>query len=196
MAARRWIPISALNHFAYCPRRCALIHQEQVFDENRFTLEGREHHQRVDEGLVRQAHRVETAVRLWSNRMRVTGIGDVVEWHGDVPYPVEYKRGARHAWVNDDIQVCAQGLCLEEMLGVEVPAGAIFHASSRRRREVYFGPGLRAETMETIEATRRLLEAGEAPPPTEHRERCVKCSLIEICLPDLYGRSTLAWDVE
>ncbi|SMC05806.1 CRISPR-associated exonuclease Cas4 [Sulfobacillus thermosulfidooxidans DSM 9293] len=191
------IPLSALNHFAYCPRRCALIHQEQVFEENQFTLEGRDHHQRVDAGFVRDGPiRMETAVHLWSEPLALTGIADVVEWHGDVPYPIEYKRGARHAWINDEFQVCAQGLCLEDMLHCVVPAGAIYYVESRRRREVVFTATLRDATRQAIEETRALLDSGRIPPPTDHRERCPNCSLIDLCLPALYGQGPLTWDGE
>lgn len=189
-----WVAISALNHFAYCPRRCALIHQEQVFEENRYTTEGRQVHRRVDEGLARDIGvPVETSVRIWSDKLRLTGIADVVEWHGSVPYPVEYKHGRRHQWVNDDVQLCAQALCLEEMLEMEVPAGAIYHAASRHRREVIFTSEIRDVTRNIVGKTRQLLASGKIPAPTSHRERCPHCSLIDICLPDAYGRAELPW---
>jgi len=125
----RWIPISALNHDAYCPRRCALIHQEQVFEENRFTLEGQELHERVDQPSSQAGvMKVETSVRLWSHQRHLMGIADEIEWHDDVPYPVEFKRSKRHSWVNDDIQLCAQALCIEEMLGVSVAVGPFIMA--------------------------------------------------------------------
>lgn len=197
MARQTTIPLSALNHFSYCPRRCALIHQEQVFEENLFTLEGRDYHQRVDEGFVRHGPiRMETAVRLWSKSLGLTGVADVVEWHGDVPYPVEYKRGTRQEWINDDLQVCAQGLCLEDMLNCVVPAGAIYYVESRHRREVIFTEILRDTTRQAIEATRELLDSGHIPPPTEHHERCPKCSMLDLCLPALYGQGQLTWDTE
>lgn len=192
-----WIAISALNHYMYCPRRCALIHQEQVFVENRFTIEGRELHERVDTGMVREyGIQMETAVRLWSHKLRLTGIADVVEWHNAVPYPVEYKHGRRQRWVNDDVQLCAQALCLEEMLTVEVPAGAIYHAASRHRREVVFTVELRRATEQTIMQARDLLRSGRIPAPISHRERCPNCSLLDICLPDAYGRPELPWTID
>ncbi len=182
------VTISSLNHYAYCPRRCALIYQEQIFHDNLYTVEGTDLHAHVDEVVTRSGTtRVETALRLWSDRLGVIGIADIVEWHDGVPYPVEYKRGKRHRWINDDIQVCAQALCLEEMLGVSVPSGAIYHAKSRRRREVLFTPQLREQTTETIVAVRLIIQQTHVPPPTEHRERCGGCSLQDQCLPILYG---------
>lgn len=186
------VTISSLNQYAYCPRRCGLIYQEQIFEDNIYTIEGTDLHQQVDTvGSHAQSVPVETALRLWSKALGLTGIADVVEWHDSVPYPVEYKRGKRHKWVNDDLQLCAQALCLEEMLGVAVPRGAIYHAKSRRRREVMLTEALREQTRRTIEAVRRLILATQLPPPTEHRERCEGCSLQEQCLPALYGAVSL-----
>ncbi len=186
------VTISSLNQYAYCPRRCALIYQEQIFEDNLYTIEGTDLHKQVDTvGSHAQSIPVETALRLWSRTVGLTGIADVVEWHEGVPYPVEYKRGKRHKWVNDDLQVCAQALCLEEMLGVAVPRGAIYHAKSRRRREVVLTEALREQTYRTIEAVRRLILATQLPPPTEHRERCDGCSLQEQCMPALYGTVSL-----
>jgi CRISPR-associated exonuclease Cas4 len=119
--------ISALEHFSYCPRQCALIHREQTFDENIYTLRGREIHQRVD--LPREGRdgdvRVETGLDLWSSRLGLVGKADLVEFHSETPYPVEYKHGPIRRGNHADLQLCAQALCLEEMLGVRVPKGAI-----------------------------------------------------------------------
>ncbi|MCY0879566.1 MAG: CRISPR-associated protein Cas4 [Firmicutes bacterium] len=197
MSTRLRIPLSALNHFAYCPRRCALIHQEQIFEDNVFTLEGRDSHARVDEITIRESPvRMETSVRLWSNALGIAGVADVVEWHGDIPYPIEYKHGTRQSWINDDLQVCAQALCLEEMLHVAVPAGAIYYVGSRRRREVLFSSSLRDATYRAIEDTRALLSSEKVPAPTDHRERCPHCSLLDVCLPSLYGQGSLSWKDE
>ena len=186
------VTISSLNQYAYCPRRCALIYQEQIFEDNLYTIEGTDLHQHVDEvGSRAESVPVETALRLWSKTLRLTGIADVVEWHDQVPYPVEYKRGKRHKWINDDLQLCAQALCLEEMLGMAVPRGAIYHAKSRRRREVIVTEALREQTHRTVEAIRQLILARHLPPPTEHRERCVGCSLQDQCMPTLYGSTTM-----
>jgi CRISPR-associated exonuclease Cas4 len=194
--ALRIIPISALNHYAYCPRRCALIHQEHSFEENRFTLEGQDLHAIVDEpSMHAKPFRVETSVRLWSRKFGLTGIADVVEWHDDIPYPVEFKRGKRHPWINDDIQLCAQALCLEEMLDLAVPLGAIFHGASQHRREVELTEDVRRATEQTIVQVRDLIDSRDIPEPTSHLERCQGCSLVDVCLPNLYGKPNPKWDL-
>lgn len=180
-----WIPISALQHFAYCPRQCALIHVEQTFDENVFTLRGHRLHDRVDlpgDG-VDEGIRVERALPLWSERLGVYGRADVVEFpRPDRPYPVEYKSGPRRARRADEIQLCAQALCLEEMLGVPVPSGAIYHHASRRRREVAFDDALRRDVEEAARSVRALLRSRRLPPPVADA-RCRDCSLLDACMP-------------
>src|SRR6266567_8319359 len=132
------IMISALEHYSYCPRQCALIHIEQTFDENIYTLKGHIAHERVDQTITRNEEdmRIERAVPLWSRRLGLVGRADVVEFHGEAPFPVEYKVGPRRKWGHDDLQLCAQALCLEEMTGQEVRHGAIYYHGSRRRKEV------------------------------------------------------------
>lgn len=185
------IPISALQHFVYCPRQCALIHLEQVWEENVFTLRGRRAHQGLDipEGMIREGVRAEYAVPLWSDTLGLTGRADVVEFPDGVPYPVEHKVGPRRASRADEVQLCAQALCLEEMLGVAVPRGALFYRASRRRREVHFTPELRQFVYEVVESVRALLSQTSLPPPVAD-ERCPDCSLIEICQP--YAPAALA----
>ena len=124
---------------------------------------------------------------LRSERLRLIGKADVVEFHpgadgGDVPFPVEYKRGKRRRWDNDEVQLCAQALCLEEMLGVPVPRGAIFHLKSKRRREVTFDAALRQQTIDTAQRLHSLLAAGITPPPVL-KARCRGCSLLDVCMP-------------
>jgi CRISPR-associated exonuclease Cas4 len=104
-----------------------------------------------------------------------------------VPYPIEYKRGRRRRWDNDDVQLCAQALCLEEMLGVAVPAGAIFHIKSKRRREIVFTPELRAKTEEAARRLHELVASGVTPPPVL-KPRCRGCSLHDVCIPELLGQ--------
>jgi CRISPR-associated exonuclease Cas4 len=179
------IPISALNHYAYCPRRCALIHVEQTYDENLYTLRGRHLHERTDqpdESGWEEGIRVERALPLWSKRLGLIGKADVVEFHGETPYPVEYKSGPNRQYENDDLQLCAQALCLEEMTGQPVPRGAIYHHSSRKRREVEFTPGLRARVAEVTQAIRAMLADKQLPPPVND-QRCTHCSLRESCMP-------------
>lgn len=178
------IMLSALEHYSYCPRQCALIHQEQTFSENLHTLRGRAVHEQVDEpeGMIEQGMRVERALPLWCYRLGLVGKADVVEFHGDTPYPVEYKHGPRREKEHDDLQLCAQALCLEEMTGQAVPKGAIFHHSSRRRREVEFTPALRAKVEQTSLQVRQML-ATRTLPPAVNDARCKHCSLQDSCMP-------------
>jgi len=138
----------------------------------------------LPEGLVREGVRVEYALPLFSERLGLVGRADVVEFHGGVPYPVEHKVGPRRARKADEVQLCAQALCLEEMLGVEVPKGALFYRASRRRREVVFTPALRAFVEETVEKVQELLRTAQLPPPVNDA-RCRDCSLAEACMPYL-----------
>lgn len=187
------IMISALEHWSYCPRQCALIHIEQTFDENLYTMRGQAVHKRVDEpeSEIVNGVRVERAVPLWSKRLGLIGKADVVEFHSDTPYPVEYKHGPRREKEHDDLQVCAQAMCLEEMTGKKVPRGAIYHHSSRRRREVVFTPVLRQRVEQAITGIRQMLGSGTLPPPVNDR-RCERCSLIESCMPSVIGEQERA----
>jgi len=180
------IMLSALEHYSYCPRQCALIHQEQTFSENLHTLRGRAVHEQVDEpeGIIEKGVRVERALPLWCYRLGLVGKADVVEFHGDTPYPVEYKHGPRREKEHDDLQLCAQALCLEEMTSHAVPKGAIFHHSSRRRREVEFTPALREKVEQTTNQIRLML-ASRTLPPAVNDARCKHCSLQDSCLPSV-----------
>lgn len=196
-----FIPLSALQHMSFCPRQCALIHVEQVWNENRSTAEGRVFHERVHEAERewREGILITRGLRLASSRLGLSGVADVVEFHSrpdgcilqDLdgkwrPVPVEYKKGKAKRHSADRVQLCAQALCLEEMLSVDVPVGAIFYGKTRRRQEVNLDPGLRSDTERLIRATRRLLETGSTPPP-EPGPKCRLCSLQPYCLPDLPG---------
>jgi CRISPR-associated exonuclease Cas4 len=183
------IPLSALQHWCYCPRQCALIHVEQVFAENLHTLRGQAVHKQVDAPGVetRAGLRVERALPIWSDRLGLIGKADVVEFEADgTPYPVEYKVGSRAkaAWIAacDDLQLAAQALCLEEMTGKPVPAGALFYAKSKRRRVVAIDAALRRRVEEAVAAVRALLATTVLPAPTLDA-RCEKCSLADICQP-------------
>ena len=181
------IMISALEHFSYCPRQYALIHREQLFDENVFTLRGSNAHERVDEGPLSDTVdgvRIERSVPLWSDALGLIGKSDIVEFHGPVPYPVEYKHGRRRPDSHADLQLCAQAMCLEEMLECEVPAGAIYHVSSRQRREVFIDQFLRDRVHSTIAAIRAADLRGELPTPVNDK-RCPPCSLIGSCMPSV-----------
>lgn len=179
------IPLSALQHWAYCPRQCGLIHLEQAFADNIHTARGQAVHRLVDTpGYEMQAGvKVERALPLWCDRLGLIGKADLVEFHPDGRiFPVEFKHGRRRQKRHDDVQLAAQALCLEEMLGRPVTHGAIYHASSRRRREVAITPELRRLVMETADSIRAMLASGRLPPPVNDA-RCRECSLNEICEP-------------
>jgi len=189
------ITLSALQHWAYCPRQCGLIHLEQAFDDNLHTLRGQALHATVDQpGVeVRAGLRIERALPLWSDSLGLIGKADVVEFEPDgTPYPVEYKHGSRHKAADiaacDDVQLAAQALCLEEMTGRPVPEGALYYASSRRRRVVPLAAELRERAQQTAIAVRAMLASGQLPPPTEDVRRCKGCSLRERCQPEALGR--------
>lgn len=180
------IPLSALQHWAYCPRQCGLIHLEQAFADNVHTARGQAVHHLVDTPgyEIKSGVRAERALPLWSDRLGLIGKADLVEFHPDGRvYPVEFKHGAKRQKQHDDIQLAAQAMCLEDMLGRPVTHGAIFHASSHRRREVAITPELRRLVQETAEAIRAMLASGRLPPPANDA-RCKECSLKDICQPD------------
>ncbi len=183
------VPVSALQHTVYCPRQCALIHVERVFEENVHTLRGQSVHKRVDEATTEFVDdlRIERALPLWSELYGLIGKADVVEFGADgVPYPVEYKHGrAKKASATADaVQLCAQALCLEEMTGLSVPKGALYFHSSHKRQEIIFDEKLRARTIETIKETRSILDDHRIPPPVADK-RCDDCSLARQCEPGL-----------
>jgi len=185
-AGAKTVLISMLEHFSYCPRQCALIHVDQSFDENIYTLRGRLAHRKVDQPASRSTGEVKVirALPLWCERLGLAGKADTVEFRSGVPYPVEHKIGRLKRDSHADLQLCAQALCLEEMTGRPVPAGAVYHVSSNRRREVEFSPQLRACVEETTAAVRAMLASDALPPPTDDC-RCRRCSMKESCLPGL-----------
>jgi CRISPR-associated exonuclease Cas4 len=180
-----FVMLSALQHFVYCPRQFALIHLEQVWQENIYTLRGLRVHERVDT----PTHELLTGVRvvrslsLISYEHQLRGVADVVEFLADgVPFPVEYKSGGRKVKDADRVQLCAQAMCLEEMFGMPVNAGALFYHKSKRRVEVVFDEGLRSLVLETVRAIQGLWVSGVMPRPVAD-ERCADCSLLEACMP-------------
>ena len=180
------VPISALQHMLYCPRQCALIHVERQWNENSYTAEGRVLHQRVDAGggERRKGVRIERGVVLRSLRLGLFGVADVVEIHaGAVPYPIEYKRGRPKTHRADEAQLCAQAMCLEEMLKIPVPEGALFYGAERRRKAVCFDHELRSLTEHLAFDTRRMIATGEVPAPEYNRRKCDGCSLRDACQP-------------
>lgn len=189
------IPLSALQHYLYCPRQCALIHLEQQWAENRQTAEGRLLHDRADTPAVERRHGVRTitAMPLSRAELGIAGVADVVEFHasgaGEVPYPVEYKRGRPKSHRADEVQLCAQALCLEAMYGVVVVEGALFYGQPRRRETVVFNDDLRSLTCETIRAARAMFHGGRTPLASYEARRCDSCSLLDLCQPRLLARA-------
>lgn len=183
----RLIPISALQHFTFCPRQCGLIHIEQCFDDNALTIRGHAVHNRVttEDGHTLAETRIEYSLPLYSNELGIAGQADVVEfWADGTPYPVEYKHGKRAARIHDEIQLAAQALCLEEMTSRPVLKGAIYYYSSRRRQEVSIDDRLRNAVRRTIAQVREMLESMKLPPPI-FDNKCKNCSLIDLCQPSI-----------
>ena len=187
------LPISALQHLMFCERQCALIHIEQAWDENRFTAEGRVLHERVHEAdnESRGNVRIARGLRLRSLRLGLIGMADVVEFHktenGWMPFPVEYKRGKPKTDQCDRVQLCAQAICLEEMLNTIIPAGALFYGTTRRREDAAFDKQLRDLTAETAERLHCLIK-GSVTPPAAYEKKCKNCSLFSVCLPETAGK--------
>ena len=187
------LPLSALQHYIFCPRQCGLIHIEQQWVENRFTAEGRAMHERVDrpEHEIRDGIRCEFAVPIRSLELGLIGKADLIEFYlpghteGEKVVPVEYKRGRPKPDHCDWVQLCAQALCLEEMLGIRIESGAIFYGQPRRRQQVPISPELREETRRAAENLHRLIDSGKTPPPQYDKKRCSACSLMDICLPQV-----------
>ncbi len=180
-----YIMLSALQHYLYCPRQCALIHLEQVWAENRFTAEGRVLHERADSGekMSQGGMRTVRTLPISSRRLGVSGQADVVEFHADgTVFPVEYKRGKPKGNRCDEVQLCAQALCLEEMLGVRVEGGALFYGQKRRRQAVEFDTALRDLTEKTIARVHDLFSS-RVTPKALYSKKCDQCSLFSACLP-------------
>jgi CRISPR-associated exonuclease Cas4 len=195
------LPVSALSHLIFCRRRAALVHIEQLWSENVFTAEGRALHEKVHEAEAesRPGVRIVRGLRLRSLELGLVGQADVVEFHEDsgggvVPgldgryraFPVEYKRGKPKVDVCDEVQLCAQAMCLEEMLGTSIPRGALFYGRPRRRTEVEFTEALRQQTRDTAGQLQELLRNGQTP-TAAYEKKCESCSLLERCLPQITG---------
>lgn len=200
------LPLSALQHLVFCERQCALIHLEQLWADNRLTAEGRAQHERSDEPgtEVRGDVRIARALPLCCLRLGLVGKADVVEFRqcednepGAVmpglpgrwrPFPVEHKRGKPKKIHCDEAQLCAQALCLEEMLECDVPRGALFYGTTKRRKEVPFDESLRRETETLAERLHDLIALGRTPPAV-FEPKCKQCSLIDLCMPHELGKS-------
>lgn len=189
------LPLSALQHWLFCPRQCALIHVERVWAENQFTAEGRVLHERADAGQPesRDGIRILRAVQIASAWHGLHGVADVVELRGGIPFPVEYKRGRPKAHRADEVQLCAQGLCLEEMTGHSVPEGALFYGTARRRKVVPLDAGLRDLTLIIAAEARAAISTGTLPPPVFEVRRCGACSMQDLCCPNARRDLGLGW---
>ena len=179
------VAISAIEHFVYCPRQCALIHCDGVWSDNAHTVRGSRAHRRVDSGHHRRerGRLVLRAIPLWSETLGLSGRADAVEMEGGAVRPVEYKSGVRHG-AAADLQLCAQALCLEEMLNVDIPEGHVWYGGPRRRVPVAFTTALRREVEEIIHDIRQQLLAASLPDaPNDHR--CPECQLRHHCMPEM-----------
>jgi CRISPR-associated exonuclease Cas4 len=211
------LPLSALQHLVFCERQCALIHLEQLWKDNAFTLEGSHLHGRVDGDAPHREVRGDLVIlrglALRSLELGLVGRADVVELHraasaGDrsgrpvavsvcglrglwTPFPVEYKRGKPKADSCDKVQLCAQALCLEEMMNVHVPEGALFYGRRQQRYPVELGDELRRETCDAARRLHELISAGVTPPATKE-PKCRRCSLLPICMPEAMSRGRSA----
>ncbi|ALQ52126.1 CRISPR-associated exonuclease, Cas4 family [Nitrosomonas ureae] len=194
------IYLSRLQHYLYCSRQFALIELENIWIENQFTAEGQVLHQRVNQAdqQKRGAVRTARALRLANAELRIEGVADVVEYHQqadgtEIPFPIEYKRGKPKAHRADEVQLCAQALCLEEMHGVAIPEGALFYGEVRRRHPVIFDAELRNLTLQTIIACRDIVQTNITPHAIYQARKCNGCSLIDQCHPKDFGKSASAW---
>ena len=183
------VPLSALQHVLFCERQCALIHVERAWSENRFTAEGRIMHERAHgkRAESRPGVRTELGMPIRSLELGVAGMADVVEFRSDGSvYPVEYKRGRRKKRTMDEVQLCAQAMCLEEMLRTTIPEGALFYGKERRRKVVAFDETLRGATRKAAARVHQIIDSAETPPPV-YSDLCKRCSFLESCMPKLFA---------
>jgi len=204
----KFFPLSAINHYSFCPRRCALVHTERLWSENYLTVSGTSLHAKVDAGgsESRKDLRYARNVRLYSKELGVSGIADMVEFRRDdiggisvlgwqglwMPYPVEYKLGSAKNEISYERQLCAQAICLEEQFRVKIQEGALFLGVKKHRRLVVLDDKLRKDTKAVCSAIRIMLESGETP-PAQPAPYCKSCSLIDDCMPSLSSRSARDW---
>lgn len=194
------IYLSRLQHYLFCPRQFGLIELEDIWQENQFTAEGQVLHQRVNQPNQEKRGVVRTvwALSLSNSALGIQGIADVVEYHRqtdgtEMPYPIEYKRGKPKTHQADEVQLCAQALCLEEMEGIAVPEGALFYGETRRRQVVPFDAALRSLTLDTIQACRAIIQTQATPKASYQAKKCRNCSLLDQCHPQRFNRSATQW---
>jgi CRISPR-associated exonuclease Cas4 len=192
------LPLSALQHWLFCPRQCALIHLEQVWAENKFTAEGQVLHQKAHDGPdeSKGGIRITRSMSVRSLALGVSGQCDIVEFYKDGRViPVEYKRGKPKSHHADEVQLCGQAMCLEEMLGIAIPSGCLFYGEKRRRSDVEFGSTLRLLVAETAAALHTMIHSRETPHAEYISRRCDSCSLIDLCQPKAmrFKRGVAAW---
>lgn len=198
-AEEEYVSLSALQHYAFCPRQCALIHTEREWKENTLTTFGKIEHERVDSACGSSMHgvRIARSVPLSSIQYGISGLSDVVEYHPsadrELPIPIEYKHGRPATHKADEIQLCAQALCLEEMHQCYIPEAFLFYRAVRRRMTVILSTELRALTIQTIEATRQMLKS-RIIPPAVRQIGCEACSLLDICLPTAWQNNAAAYN--
>ena len=190
------VAISAIEHHAYCPRQCALIHSDGIWVDNPHTIRGKRAHRRVDDAAVsrtERGRRVLRAVPLWSERYGIAGRADTVEIYSDESViPVEHKAGTRHG-KTADLQLCAQAICLEGMLGVEIAEGFVWYGTTRRRWRVAFDTDLRTETLRVVDEIRSQLLSG-CLPAAPNDARCDQCQLVTHCLPSVVAAPGIVTD--
>lgn len=198
-----YLPLSGIQHMAYCPRQWALIHIEQVWAENARTVDGKHMHERADDPYENETRGdliISRSIPVVSHTLKLQGVADVVEFWRTTnttlgvslpkrkglwqPVPIEYKRGKAKSDDRDQVQLCAQAICLEEMLGVNIPEGYLFYGQTHRRETVAITDELRLHTTELAKTMYDLFTSGSTP-PAKQGPRCELCSLIELCMPEL-----------
>ena len=192
------LPISALQHLIFCERQCALIHVEQLWAENVLTVEGRQLHDKAHDGKSETVGDIRIARSLWlkSRQLGLIGQADIVEFHNNGQViPVEYKRGRPKKDHSDRVQICAQAMCLEEMLDVSIQKAFLFYGTKQRRTEVPINEALREITRSKINRLREMIDQRETP-TAKRMPKCDKCSLVELCIPDAQrlSRGVQAWN--
>lgn len=192
--------LSRLQHYLFCPRQFALIELECAWEENLFTAEGQVMHEKVNSGGHDTRGNIKTVrtLRLGHKALGLEGVADVVEYHTDdtgtqAPFPIEYKRGKPKSHRADEVQLCAQALCLEDMHDCVVPRGALFYGKTRRRHAVDFDKELRQITLDAIGDCRHIIASGQTPKPIYSTSKCRNCSLKDHCHPKIFNKNAKAW---